>query len=118
MKNLVNDLVTACYKIQDTTETTSINPNKKENYWLIAVAISAIACLLLSVVIIVKYYMKLGLKIPCLFSYQYRDNWIKRNQYKNSAYYFFGYNQYYLDLTDIKIGKNDAKVFLLSILVM
>ena len=44
-----------CNKTADLTETISINSNDETNYWLTAVALKAILCLLLLVVIVVKY---------------------------------------------------------------
>ena len=52
---------------------------KKQIYWVIAVTVLAISCLLLlivkyfSKVIVVKYYVKRGLATSCLLSYQYND---------------------------------------------
>ena len=55
--------------VADMSETMSINPNDKTNYWLMAVILLASAWLILLVVIIVEYYMKCGLTIPYLLSY-------------------------------------------------
>ena len=68
MKNLVDDLVVTCDEIEDTSESGVINPSYGKKYWPIAGALLTIACLLLQV-IIVKYYMKLELTIPCLLLY-------------------------------------------------
>lgn len=43
---------------EDRPVTTSVNSYVKENYWLINVAVLAIACLLLLIVIVFQYYMK------------------------------------------------------------
>lgn len=43
---------------EDRPVTTSVNLYVKENYWLINVAVLAIACLLLLIVIVFQYYMK------------------------------------------------------------
>lgn len=51
MKSLVDES-------EDRPVTTSVNPYVKENYWLINVAVLAIACLLLLIVIVFQYYMK------------------------------------------------------------
>lgn len=63
--------VGSCEEIADTPETTWINPGDGMNYWRIAVVLIVIACLLLLVAIVVKYYIKRGLTIPCLSSYYY-----------------------------------------------
>ena len=70
-KLLVDGILVICNKIVDMPETASINPNDKTNYWHIAVALSAIVCLLLQMVIAVGYHMKPGLTTPCLLLYQY-----------------------------------------------
>ena len=57
MKNLADDLLDG---LVDTPGTTSINPNDKTNYWLIAVVLLAIAWLLLLLVSVVKYYLRRG----------------------------------------------------------
>ena len=72
MKSLFNDVAVTRDEIVDTPETTSIHPKNKANYWLIAVILLEIACLLLLVVIIVKFCMKHGLTIPCFLFYWYR----------------------------------------------
>ena len=69
MKSLVDDLVVACDKIEDTPESTVINPSNRINYWLIVVVLLPITYLALLVVMIVKYFMKHGLIIPCLLPY-------------------------------------------------
>ena len=58
-----------CDEIENTPETASIISNDKTNYWLIAVALLAIAYLLLLAVVIVKYYMKRGWPAPWLLWY-------------------------------------------------
>ena len=55
MKSLVDDLVVTCDRIADTPKSAVINPSDGINYWLIAVALSSVACLLLLVVIVVNY---------------------------------------------------------------
>ena len=47
MKSIVDGLGAICDETVDIPETTSISPKGKENYWLIAVFLLAIACLLL-----------------------------------------------------------------------
>ena len=69
MKSLAYDPVVTCDEIMDTTETASIDSNHNPNCWVIAVVHLAITCLLLLLVITVKYYMKHGLAVPCLISY-------------------------------------------------
>ena len=69
MKSIVDDIVVNCNEFVDMAKTAPVNPNDKTNYWLTAVALLAIACLLSLVVIIVTYHMKLGLTIPCLLLY-------------------------------------------------
>ena len=59
MKSLTDDLAVMRDETKDTPEATSINPNGKANYWLRNVVILAIACLLLLVAIVVKYYMNI-----------------------------------------------------------
>lgn len=56
-KNLVDDIET-CNEIASTPESTSIISYGKTNYWLIAIILLAITCLLLLAAIVVKYYMK------------------------------------------------------------
>ena len=51
-------VVVTCDEIIHTPENISINPNDKANYWLIAVVLLAIACLLCLVIIVVKYCIK------------------------------------------------------------
>ena len=69
MKSLVDDLAVTCDEIIDTTENASVNPNDKANYCFIAIVLLAVVCLLLLVVIFVKYHIKHALKIPSLLPY-------------------------------------------------
>ena len=55
MKSLVDDLVVTCDRIADTPKSAVINPSDGINYWLIAVVLLSVACLLLLVVIVVNY---------------------------------------------------------------
>lgn len=63
MKSLVDDLVVTCGEIVDMPETTSVNPTDKINYWFIGAALLVLACLLLLVVIFVKYYVKIIVRL-------------------------------------------------------
>ena len=95
MKSLVDDLVVTFDEIVNMPKTTLIKPNRKTNYWFIAVVSLAIAFLLLLVVIVVKSYLKLGLKIWCLLSYYYKDEQNMRNRYQQwYALLFRRHNQY------------------------
>ena len=69
MKSLVGDLVVACDEIEHASKIAPINLSSRMNYWFTAVALLSVACLLLLAVIAIKYYIKDGLTIPCLFSY-------------------------------------------------
>ena len=60
MKSLFDDLAVTSDEIVDAAETAPINPSNGTNYWLIAVVLLALACLLLLVTIGVNYYMKRG----------------------------------------------------------
>ena len=60
MKSLVDALVVTCYDIKDTQKSTPVNLSHGTNYWLIAVVLLAIACLLLLVVMVFKCYMNRG----------------------------------------------------------
>ena len=64
-----DDLVVICDGIGDTLESIVINPSHGMGYWLIAVVLSAITCLLFLVANVVTDIMKLGLAILCLLSY-------------------------------------------------
>ena len=68
MKSIFDDLVVTCDEIINTPETISISLSGGINYWLIAVVLLAIACLLL-LVVVVKFNIKHGLTIPCSLSY-------------------------------------------------
>ena len=50
MKNLVDDLVVTCDKIENLPKSATINPSDGINYWHIGFALLLIACLLLLVV--------------------------------------------------------------------
>lgn len=67
-ESVVDDLVITCDETVDIPEATSINFNNEINYWFLSVVILQIACLLLLLVITVKYCMNCGLTIPCLLS--------------------------------------------------
>ena len=73
MERFVDDVVVTRDEFLDKIETTSVNPDDKINYWLIAVVLLTIAYLLLLVIIVVRHYIKQGLLIPCSLSYQYSD---------------------------------------------
>ena len=105
-------------------ETTSINSNDKTNYWLIAVVFLTIACLLLSVVIIFKYYMKHRLTIPWLLNLNsimrvifkiiiaiIKMISVKQIDIKNRTYYYFNnlINIKNLDLNKVKVDENSCK---------
>ena len=63
-KVLFDDLVVTCNVIMNTLETALINSNNsKTTYWLTAVVLLAIVCLLLLTVIPVQYYIKSELTI-------------------------------------------------------
>ena len=95
MESLVDDLVVTYDEIVNMPKTTLIKPNRKTNYWFIAVVSLAIAFLLLLVVIVIKSYLKFGLKIWCLLSYYYRYEQNKRNRYQQwYALLFRWHNQY------------------------
>ena len=64
MKSLFDNLAARLDKIVGTPDTATIYPNDKTHYWLMAVVLLAMACLLLLMVYFVEYCMKLGLKIP------------------------------------------------------
>ena len=64
-KKLIGDLVVACDEIVAMPKTALINSTSKTNDWFICVLLLAIVCLLLLVVIDVKYHMKHGLPITC-----------------------------------------------------
>ena len=59
MKSLAHELI----------DSAVMNPRDGINYWLTVVVLSAVACLLLLVAIIVEYFMKHGLIISGLLSY-------------------------------------------------
>ena len=67
MKVLIDDLVVKCNETEDIPERASINPSNGISYWLIAVVLLPIKCVLSPDTIIVEYCMKCGLRIPCLF---------------------------------------------------
>ena len=66
MKSLANDLVVTYNGIVYTPESALIDPGDGMNHSLIAVVLLSIACLLMFVAIIIKYYRKQGFKIVCL----------------------------------------------------
>lgn len=66
MASIANDLVVTCDKTEDIPESTSIFPSKEQ---IFSVFLLPIACLLLLVTIVVKYYIKRGLTNSCLLSY-------------------------------------------------
>lgn len=66
MASIANDLVVTCDKTEDIPESTSSFRSKEQ---IISVFLLPIACLLLLVTIVVKYYIKRGLTNPCLLSY-------------------------------------------------
>ena len=68
-KSFVDDLVVTYDEIVDMQETTSINPDNQTNYRFIAVGLLGIECLILLVVIVVKYYENSELTIMCLLPY-------------------------------------------------
>ena len=59
MKSLAHELI----------DSAVMNPRDGINYWPTVVVLSAVACLLLLVAIIVEYFMKHGLIISGLLSY-------------------------------------------------
>ena len=58
MKTFVDDIVVPFDELVDTLVTALIVPNDITNYWLLSVVPLAIACLILLVIIIVKYCTK------------------------------------------------------------
>ena len=68
MKILVGDLIVICDEIKDTPESAPTNFRNRIIYWLIPAILLEIACLLLLVIIVVKYHIKCGLKFPCFLS--------------------------------------------------
>ena len=76
MKSLANDLINTCDEIVDTPNNIAINLNNGINYWFFTVVLLAIVCLLLLLAIVVKHYMKGGLAIPWLLSY---ERWISHS---------------------------------------
>ena len=54
-KNVVDDVVVTCDEIVDIPEATSISSNNGMNYWFLCVILLKILCLLLLLVITVKY---------------------------------------------------------------
>ena len=59
MKSFVNDLIVTCHEIENTPKSAVYSPSNGINYWFIAVfLLTTIACLLLLVAVIFKYYMK------------------------------------------------------------
>ena len=58
MKKFVDDLAVTFDEIVGTPDTTTINPNEKTPYWLMAVSF-----VLLLMVYLVKYCMKVGLTV-------------------------------------------------------
>ena len=68
MKIHVGDLIVTCDEIKETPESAPTNSCNRIVYWLIPAILLEIACLLLLVIIVVKYHIKCGLKIPCFLS--------------------------------------------------
>ena len=60
-------------------ESASINSSNGMNYYLIVFVLLTIARLIIPMVIVVKYYTKRELTIPCFSSYLYRDEYCKEN---------------------------------------
>ena len=58
-----------CDETEHIPESASINSSNGTDYLLISVILLAIACLLLLVIMVVKYYMERGLAISCSLSY-------------------------------------------------
>ena len=58
MKNLVDDLVVTCDKIENLPKSATINPSDGINYWHIGFVLLLIAYLLLLVVMVGKFSMK------------------------------------------------------------
>ena len=106
MKSIVDDPIVPCDEIVDTPESGSVNPSNGINYWIIAFVLSAIAYLLLLMIIVVKYYMKNGLRIGKMSS-------IKEINIKNHAYYFFDniISTKNLDPDNMKIDGKSCKIF-------
>ena len=69
IKSLLENLVVICDEIVDTPDSASISLRSGINYWLIPVVLLAIAGLLILMAIIINYYMKHELTIPCLLLY-------------------------------------------------
>ena len=68
MKRLADNLVVACDKTEDTPESAVISPSNGINSCLIHVVLLSMACLLLMLSVVVKYFMKRGLTTLCLLS--------------------------------------------------
>ena len=68
-KSLVDDLVVTYDEIVDMQETTSVIPHNKTNYRFITAALLGIECLILLVVIVVKYYENSEFTITFLLPY-------------------------------------------------
>ena len=85
MKSLVYGQVIT--RDENTPESASISPSNRINYWPIAVALLAVACLLLPMARVVRYYLKCVLTIPFLLSSKYRDELCKKIKY--CTYYCF-----------------------------
>ena len=73
MKIHVGDLIVTCDEIKETPESAPTNSRNRIVYWLIPAILLEIACLLLLVIIVVKYHIKHGLKIPRFLSNQCND---------------------------------------------
>lgn len=67
MKILVGDLIVTCDEIKDTPESAPTNFRNRIIYWLIPAILLEIACLLLLVIIVVKYHSKTWIKNSMFF---------------------------------------------------
>ena len=69
-------------------ESASINPINGMNYWLIVFILLTIARLIITMVIVVKYYTKRGLTIPCFHQICIEMSIVRKIDIKNTTYYF------------------------------
>ena len=119
VKSLVDDLVVTCDQFENIPESAVINPSNGINYWLLAVVLLAITCILLLVVKIVKYYMKPELTISYLLLSWHEDEWrnsVTEINTKYFMYYFFNdiINIKNLDSNKLGKAKRHTKMFLFT----
>ena len=76
-------------EIVDTPNSIVVNPSNVINYWLIAVVLLTITCLLLLVAIFVQYYLKYGLTVPWYYHAGIEMTSVIQINVKNCTCYFF-----------------------------